>query len=125
MNSPFSSSGASTLHRETRPCRFGRAVHRYHHHPWLYGRTDKCTHTTDFTETAENIQLEGSRLTAELYTVEGGTRERQGIELNDRIGNDNGQLSVSHCHGPPQRTPRTDVNPSTLVVEPQKGTRRV
>ncbi|KZZ88473.1 Cyanovirin-N [Moelleriella libera RCEF 2490] len=47
----------------------------------------------DFTETAENIQLEGSRLTAELYTVEGGTRERQGIELNDRIGNDNGQLS--------------------------------
>lgn len=34
-------------------------------------------------------------LTAELNMIEEGTRGRQGINLNDRIGNDNGRLVVS------------------------------
>ncbi|KAL4909550.1 hypothetical protein BDW74DRAFT_146784 [Aspergillus multicolor] len=46
----------------------------------------------NFANSARDIRLEGSRLTAELPKRDGGYRERQGIELNDRIGNDNGRL---------------------------------
>ncbi|EFY87369.1 hypothetical protein MAC_06604 [Metarhizium acridum CQMa 102] len=46
----------------------------------------------NFSESAHDILLDGSRLTAEMGMVEGGNRERQGLELNDRIGNENGQL---------------------------------
>ena len=34
----------------------------------------------------------GHYLTADLPKRDGGYRERQGIELNDRIANDNGRL---------------------------------
>ncbi|OAA40666.1 Cyanovirin-N [Metarhizium rileyi] len=46
----------------------------------------------NFSLSATDVRLDGSYLSAELATVEGGSRERQGLELNDRIGNDNGQL---------------------------------
>jgi hypothetical protein len=47
---------------------------------------------TDFSHSAINIQLEGTVLTAELPMRDGGYRERQGIDLNDRISNENGEL---------------------------------
>ncbi|KAL6797432.1 Cyanovirin-N [Trichoderma sp. SZMC 28013] len=46
----------------------------------------------NFAESANDIRLEGSLLTAELPMRDGGYRERQGIELNDRISNNDGQL---------------------------------
>lgn len=50
---------------------------------------------TDFSESAGDISVDGTMLTAELNMIEEGTRGRQGLNLNDRIGNDNGQLVVS------------------------------
>jgi hypothetical protein len=41
---------------------------------------------------ARNIELEGTYLKAELPKANGEYRDRQGIDLNDRIGNDNGEL---------------------------------
>lgn len=46
----------------------------------------------DFSGSATSIQLEGSFLTAELTKADGEKRDRQRIDLNDRIGNENGQL---------------------------------
>lgn len=50
----------------------------------------------DFTKSALNIRLEqgerGPKLTADLPKRDGGYRERQGIELADRIENQNGCL---------------------------------
>ncbi|KAJ5532755.1 hypothetical protein N7494_009307 [Penicillium frequentans] len=43
-------------------------------------------------QSAKSIRLEGTILTADLPKADGGYRERQGIDLNDRIGNDNGKL---------------------------------
>lgn len=49
----------------------------------------------DFSLSAHNISLDGSILSADMGMVEGGNRERQAIDLNDRIGNNNGELVVS------------------------------
>jgi hypothetical protein len=49
----------------------------------------------DFSDSANDIRLEGTLLTAELPMRDGGYRERQGIELSDRIANENGELVVS------------------------------
>ena len=47
----------------------------------------------NFAESADEIQLEGgSYLTANLPKRDGGFRERQGINLNERIANENGRL---------------------------------
>lgn len=46
----------------------------------------------NFSESANDIRLEGTLLTAELQMRDGAYRERQGIDLNDRIANENGQL---------------------------------
>ncbi|KFG78559.1 hypothetical protein MANI_003012 [Metarhizium anisopliae] len=46
----------------------------------------------NFSESAGDISVDGAMLTAELNMIEEGTRGRQGINLNDRIGNDNGRL---------------------------------
>ncbi|KAL7918395.1 Cyanovirin-N [Trichoderma austrokoningii] len=46
----------------------------------------------NFSESANDIRLEGTLLTAELPMRDGGYRERQGIELSDRISNQDGQL---------------------------------
>ncbi|KAL4886112.1 Cyanovirin-N [Aspergillus karnatakaensis] len=46
----------------------------------------------NFAESANDIRLEGTLLTAELPMRDGGYRERQGIELNDRIRNLSGML---------------------------------
>lgn len=46
----------------------------------------------DFSQSATNIELEGAMLTAELTKANGDYRDRQAIDLNDRIGNDNGEL---------------------------------
>ncbi|KAG8413082.1 hypothetical protein J3459_015809 [Metarhizium acridum] len=59
---------------------------------WQIETTDNTSSSADFSESAHDILLDGSRLTAEMGMVEGGNRERQGLELNDRIGNENGQL---------------------------------
>lgn len=56
---------------------------------------NNCVTAQDFAESANDIRLEGSLLTAELPMRDGGYRERQGIELNDRISNNDGQLVVS------------------------------
>jgi hypothetical protein len=47
-------------------------------------------------QSAQSIELDGSMLTAELPMRDGGYRERQGIDLNDRISNENGHL-VYQC----------------------------
>ncbi|KAM0255546.1 hypothetical protein ACHAQJ_005693 [Trichoderma viride] len=49
----------------------------------------------NFSESANEIRLEGTNLTAELPMRDGGYRERQGIQLGDRISNRDGQLVVS------------------------------
>ncbi|RPA77434.1 Cyanovirin-N [Ascobolus immersus RN42] len=47
----------------------------------------------NFHESARDVRLEdGHVLTAELRKRDGTFRERQAIELNDRIGNENGNL---------------------------------
>ncbi|KAF9174868.1 hypothetical protein BGX21_010659 [Mortierella sp. AD011] len=47
----------------------------------------------NFSESARDVRLEdGYLLTAELPMRDGGYRERQGIDLNERVSNDNGQL---------------------------------
>ncbi|KAJ9298593.1 hypothetical protein DTO271G3_3560 [Paecilomyces variotii] len=50
----------------------------------------------DFTHSAREIHLEhganGPHLTAELPMRDGGYRERQGIDLADKIRNENGRL---------------------------------
>ncbi|KAJ5809908.1 Cyanovirin-N [Penicillium pulvis] len=46
----------------------------------------------NFSQSAENIHLDGAYLTADLPKADGGYRERQGIDLNDRIGNEDGNL---------------------------------
>ncbi|KAJ5564654.1 hypothetical protein N7513_000896 [Penicillium frequentans] len=46
----------------------------------------------NFSQSARSILLEGTTLTADLPKADGGYRERQGIDLNDRIGNENGKL---------------------------------
>ncbi|OGE58096.1 hypothetical protein PENARI_c001G04604 [Penicillium arizonense] len=45
-------------------------------------------------QSAQSIELDGSMLTAELPMRDGGYRERQGIDLNDRISNENGHLEL-------------------------------
>lgn len=50
---------------------------------------------SDFSDSANDIRLEGTLLTGELPMRDGGYRERQGIELSDRIANENGELVVS------------------------------
>ncbi|OQD84165.1 hypothetical protein PENANT_c014G05303 [Penicillium antarcticum] len=45
-------------------------------------------------QSAHNVELDGSMLTAELPMRDGGHRERQGIDLNDRISNENGRLEL-------------------------------
>lgn len=65
----------------------------------------------DFTHSAREIHLEhganGPHLTAELPMRDGGYRERQGIDLADKIRNENGRLiflvsgqeySLNHHH---------------------------
>ncbi|KAL6821673.1 Cyanovirin-N [Trichoderma sp. SZMC 28015] len=49
----------------------------------------------NFAESANDIRLDGTLLTAELPMRDGGYRERQGIELNDRIANINGRLEFN------------------------------
>ncbi|RAL08844.1 CVNH domain-containing protein [Aspergillus homomorphus CBS 101889] len=46
----------------------------------------------NFAQSANNITLEGTHLTADLPKRDGGYRERQGINLGDRIGNVDGRL---------------------------------
>ncbi|RPA80435.1 Cyanovirin-N [Ascobolus immersus RN42] len=47
----------------------------------------------DFHKSARALNLEGGHyLTADLPKRDGGYRERQGIELNDRISNQDGRL---------------------------------
>ncbi|KAK4063848.1 CVNH domain-containing protein [Trichoderma simmonsii] len=46
----------------------------------------------NFSESGNDIRLEGTLLTAELPMRDGGYRERQGIQLDDRIANINGRL---------------------------------
>jgi len=47
----------------------------------------------DFHRSARAMNLErGYYLTADLPKRDGGFRERQGIDLSDRIGNDDGRL---------------------------------
>jgi hypothetical protein len=47
---------------------------------------------TDWSHSAQHARLEGTTLTAELPMRDGGYRERQGINLDDRISNENGVL---------------------------------
>jgi len=48
----------------------------------------------DFSKSAEEIDLrDGHYLEAKLRKKDGGHRERQGINLNDRISNINGKLT--------------------------------
>ncbi|OAQ58302.1 CVNH domain-containing protein [Pochonia chlamydosporia 170] len=49
----------------------------------------------NFSRSAQNISLDGPMLSAELTTHDGGHRERQGLNLNDRISNNNGQLAYN------------------------------
>lgn len=56
---------------------------------------NNCVTAQDFAESANDIRLEGTLLTAELPMRDGGYRERQGIQLDDRIANINGRLEVS------------------------------
>ncbi|KAL7908236.1 Cyanovirin-N [Trichoderma velutinum] len=49
----------------------------------------------NFAESANGIRLEGTLLTAELPKRDGGYRERQGIQLDDRIANINGRLEFN------------------------------
>ncbi|KAJ5478767.1 hypothetical protein N7530_004276 [Penicillium desertorum] len=46
----------------------------------------------NFASSAREIRLEGTLLTAELLKKSGSYRERQNIDLNDRIANENGDL---------------------------------
>ncbi|KAG5982457.1 hypothetical protein E4U55_001860 [Claviceps digitariae] len=46
----------------------------------------------DFAMTASEVELDGSVLSAIMLTEEGEPRERQGIDLNEHIGNENGRL---------------------------------
>ncbi|KAK1243347.1 hypothetical protein MKX07_003975 [Trichoderma sp. CBMAI-0711] len=46
----------------------------------------------NFSHSANDIRLEGTTLTAELPMRDGGYRERQGVNLDDRISNQNGRL---------------------------------
>ncbi|KAL7944069.1 Cyanovirin-N [Trichoderma barbatum] len=46
----------------------------------------------NFSDSAQDIRLEGTLLTAELPMRDGGYRERQGIQLDDRVSNNNGHL---------------------------------
>ncbi|KAL7931857.1 Cyanovirin-N [Trichoderma chlorosporum] len=48
----------------------------------------------NFANSARNIRLEGTLLTADLPKRDGGYRERQGIQLNDRIANIDGRLQL-------------------------------
>ncbi|KAI1070497.1 hypothetical protein LB507_006719 [Fusarium sp. FIESC RH6] len=45
-----------------------------------------------FSKSAMNVELEGTYLMAELTKADGDFGERQGIDLNDRISNENGEL---------------------------------
>lgn len=56
---------------------------------------NNCVTAQDFSESGNDIRLEGTLLTAELPMRDGGYRERQGIQLDDRIANINGRLVVS------------------------------
>ncbi|KHN94518.1 Cyanovirin-N [Metarhizium album ARSEF 1941] len=46
----------------------------------------------NFSHSASDISLDGTLLSAEMGMVDGGNRERQGLDLNERIGNSNGEL---------------------------------
>ncbi|KAF3074536.1 hypothetical protein CFAM422_003407 [Trichoderma lentiforme] len=46
----------------------------------------------NYADSARDIRLEGTLLTADLPKRDGGYRERQGIQLDDRIANINGRL---------------------------------
>ncbi|RBR23781.1 uncharacterized protein FIESC28_03397 [Fusarium coffeatum] len=46
----------------------------------------------DWSHSAQDARLEGTTLTAELPKRDGGYRERQGINLDDRITNNDGVL---------------------------------
>jgi hypothetical protein len=60
----------------------------------------------DFSHSANDIRLDGTILTAELPMRDGGYRERQGVNLDDRISNQNGRLVVSlPCLSAPLRSP--------------------
>ena len=50
----------------------------------------------NFADSANQIRLErGTYLTADLPKLDGGYRERQGIDLNARITNNNGHLEFT------------------------------
>ncbi|PNP50360.1 hypothetical protein THARTR1_08964 [Trichoderma harzianum] len=49
----------------------------------------------NFSASANGVRLEGTLLTAELPMRDGGYRERQGIQLDDRIANINGRLEFN------------------------------
>ncbi|OJJ97249.1 hypothetical protein ASPACDRAFT_1858701 [Aspergillus aculeatus ATCC 16872] len=46
----------------------------------------------NFSHSAQNITLEGSLLTADLPARDGSFNERQGIDLGERISNEDGRL---------------------------------
>lgn len=46
----------------------------------------------NFASSASEIRLEGTLLTAALLKKSGSYRERQDIDLNDRIANESGDL---------------------------------
>ena len=51
---------------------------------------------SNFSHSAEEIDLrDGHHLEAKLRKIDGHHRDRQGINLNDRISNENGKLTYS------------------------------
>lgn len=46
----------------------------------------------NFSKTAKNVLLEGTKLIADLPAKDGAYRERQTMELNDRISNEDATL---------------------------------
>ena len=49
----------------------------------------------NFSHSASEIELRGTKLCAKLTKRDGGHRDYQGIELNDKITNDNGKLKYT------------------------------
>jgi CVNH domain len=63
----------------------------------------------DFSQSAQDVRLEGHRLTAALTKEDGGHRERQGVDLEDRISNQDGRLSYGKNPPPATKKPLTRV----------------
>jgi hypothetical protein len=63
-------------------------------HPMSPRHTRGVNDAPDFSDTAVNVTLNGTVLEADMAMLDGNTRERQGLQLNERFSNQNGQLVV-------------------------------